>query len=188
MFRFLAVSLASGLAMTAVAHAQAAEDDGLDCVYNELVDSYELVAEAFLYGDLSAEELAKSQQAVDAAMASCDAKHSYGVDQAEVAADLGKMGSAIDYLSEELLFGDVSEAAINAVLDAYDAFTDEELDAIFDPDWRSDAVFYARVKAKMTTAGIPDESWAIDTALTIVEIAALMEEATYLFMLDEDAQ
>jgi len=188
MSRFLAVSLASGLALAGAAHAQDAGDDGLDCVYNALVDSYELVAEAFLYGDLSAEELAKSKQAVEAATALCDAKHSYGVDQAEVAAELGKMGSAIDYLSEELLFGDVSEAAINAALDAFHAFTDEEFDAFGDPDWRSDAVFYARLKAKMTTAGIPDETWAIDTALTIVEIAALMEEATYLFMLDEDAQ
>ena len=40
----------------------------------------------------------------------------------------------------------------------------------------------------MTTAGIPDETWAIETAFTIVEIAALMEEATYMFMLEEDAQ
>lgn len=188
MFRFLAVSLASGLALAGVAHAQDAGDDGVDCVYSELVDSYELVAEALLYGDLSAEELAKSKQAVEAATARCDARYSYGADQAEVAAELGKMGVAIDYLSEELLFGDVSEAAINAVLDAYDAFTDEEFEAIANPDWRDDAAFYARLKAKMTTAGIPDETWAIDTALTIVEIAALMEEATYTFMLEEDAQ
>jgi len=48
MFRFLAVSLASGLALAAVAHAQDADDDGMDCVYNELVDGYELVAEALL--------------------------------------------------------------------------------------------------------------------------------------------
>lgn len=113
MFRFLAVSLASGLALAAEAHAQDADDDGMDCVYNELVDSYELVAEALLYGDLGAEELAKSKQAVEAATARCDARYSYSADQAEVAAELGQMGSAIDYLSEELLFADVSEAAIS---------------------------------------------------------------------------
>ena len=188
MFRFLAVSLASGLALAAVAHAQDADDDGMDCVYNELVDSYELVAEALLYGDLGAEELAKSKQAVEAATARCDARYSYSADQAEVAAELGQLGSAIDYLSEELLFADVSEAAISAVLDAYEGFTDDEFEAIGNPDWRDDAAFHAKLKAKMTTAGIPDETWAIETAFTIVEIAALMEEATYMFMLEEDAQ
>lgn len=188
MLKLLTVSLASGLALSGAARAQDASDDGRDCVYNELIDSYELVAEAFLYGDLSAEELAKSKQAVEAATARCDAQHSYGVYQAKLAAELGQMGSAIDYLSEDLLFADVSDAAVSAVLDAYDAFTDEEFDLLRFPGWRDDAAFYAKLKGKMTTAGIPDETWAIDTALTIVEIAALMEATTYEFMLDENPQ
>jgi hypothetical protein len=184
----MAAALLAGLALTGGAHAQDAGDNGMDCVYNEIIDSYELVAEAFLYGDLSAGEVAKAEQAIKDAIAVCDAKHSYELDQADAAAELGKMGAAIDYLSEELMFADVSEATISAVLDVYDAFTDEEFDTIIDPDWRSNTAFHAGLNARMIGIGIPDESWAIDTATTIVEIAALMEEATLMFLLDEELQ
>ena len=118
MFRFLAVSLASGLALAAVAHAQDADDDGMDCVYNELVDSYELVAEALLYGDLGAEELAKSKQAVEAATARCDARYSYSADQAEVAAELGDVLFAVANLARHCKVD--PEVALRATNDKFE--------------------------------------------------------------------
>jgi hypothetical protein len=159
MFRFLAVSLASGLAMTAVAHAQAAEDDGLDCVYNELVD-----------------------RAVEAAKATCATRHNYTQGQRDAAGELGVLASVLDYLSEELMFSGVGDDAVDGVLTAYDSFTEEDVDALFNPDWRSDAVFLGEMKAKMLSAGIPDEADLMDIALMILEITAMVEEVSYMFM------
>lgn len=156
----------------------------MDCVYEELVDNYELVAEVFLYGDLTEEEGAEADKAVEAAQTSCATKHGYTPGQREAAGELGILASALDYLSEELMFSGVSDAALGGVLDAYDNFTDDDVDALFDPDWRSDAAFLGKLKAQMLSAGIPDEADLIDIALTMLEIAALVEEASYMFILE----
>lgn len=192
MIRYLAVMLACGLALAGggMAHAQDTRDDGMDCVYNKLIDSYDLVAEVLLYGDLPKEDTDKSAQAVEAAKTSCAATYAYTPDQREAAGDIGVMGSALDYLSEELMFSDVSEDALDGVLAGYATFTDADVDAIFNPDWRSDAAFYGKLKAMMLGAGIPDEPDAMDIAMQILEITAMVEETTFAFMMaapDADA-
>lgn len=187
MRRFLA-ALAGGLVLTGAAHAQDAVDDGIGCVYNELIDSYDLVAEIFIYGDLSEEEVAESNQAIATAKSTCAAKYAYSPGQLEIVGELGILASSMDYLSEDLLYSGVSETAISGLMDVYDAFTDDDVDAIFDPDWRSDAAFHAKLKSKVLAAGIPDEADLMEIAFALLEIAAMAEEATLLFMLDEDLQ
>lgn len=186
--RLLAAAVAAGFALSCPAHAQAQDDDGMACVYEELIDDYELVAEVLIYGGLSDEEEADSDKAVEAAKATCAAKHNYTQGQRDAAGELGVLASALDYLSEELMFSGVSDAALDGVLDAYDTFTDQDVDALFKPDWRSDAVFLGEIRAKMLSAGIPDEADLMDIALTILEITAMVEEVSYMFMLEEDAQ
>jgi hypothetical protein len=186
--RLVAAALAAGFALSGAAHAQVQADDGMTCVYEALVDDYELVAEVLIYGDLSEEEGAASDKAVETAKATCAAKHNYTPGQRDAAGELGVLASALDYLSEELMFSGVSDAALDGVLDAYDTFTDEDLDVLFDPDWRSDMVFLGEMKAKMLSAGIPDEADLMDIALTILEITAMVEEVSYMFVLEEDAQ
>lgn len=184
MHGLLTAAVVGALTLAGTAYAQEPVDDGMACVYEALVDDYELVAEVFIYGDLSDEEAAEADKAVADAKTSCAAKHSYTAGQREAAGELGVLASALDYMSEELIFSGVSDVALDGVLDAYDNFTDEDVDAIFNPDWRSDAAFYGKLKAKMLSAGIPDEADLMDIALTILEITAMVEEVTYMFMLE----
>jgi hypothetical protein len=187
--RFVAAALAGGLSLAGAGagHAQVQAGDGMDCVYNELIDRYDLVAEDFLYGDLGVAGAELAVEALATAKATCAARHAYSPGQLDTAGDLGILASAMDYLSEELLYGGVSEEAVSGILDAYDTFTDEDVDAIFDPAWRSDTVFHGKLKAKMLSAGIPDDSDSMDIALSILELAAMAEEATYMFVLGDDA-
>jgi hypothetical protein len=180
--RLTAAALAAGFALAGAAHAQVQSDDGMACVYEELVDDYELVAEVLIYGDLSEEEGAKADKAVEAAKATCATKHNYTQGQRDAAGEIGVLASALDYLSEELMFSGVGDDAVDGVLDAYDSFTEEDVDALFNPDWRSDTVFLGEMEAKMLSAGIPDEADLMDIALTILEITAMLEEVSYMFM------
>jgi hypothetical protein len=43
-------------------------------------------------------------------------------------------------------------------------------------------VFLGEMKAKMLSAGIPDEADLMDIALMILEITAMVEEVSYMFM------
>jgi len=180
--RFKAAALVAGLALAGAAHAQVQADDGMACVYEELVDDYELVAEVLIYGDLSEEEVGAADKAVEAAMATCATRHKYTQGQRDAAGELGVLASALDYLNEELMFSGVGDDVLNGVLDAYNSFTEEDVDALFKPDWRSDTVFLGEMEAKMLSAGIPDEADLMDIALTIVEITAMMEDVSYMFM------
>lgn len=186
MRRFLAVALAGGFALAGGVQAQVARDDGMDCVYNKLIDTSDLVAEVLLYGDLANEDTGKSAQAVEAAKTSCAAAYAYRPGQLEAAGDIGVMGSALDYLSEVLLLDGVSEDTLDGVVAAYDAFTNADVDAIFNPDWRKDAAFYGKLKAMMLSAGIPDKPDAMEIAMTILEITAMVEETTFAFIMAEE--
>jgi len=186
---FVAAALLGGVALTGAAQAQDAGDGGMNCVYSELIDNYDLVAEVFIYGDISKEETDEAAQAVEAAKKSCAAIHDYSPDQLVSASDIGVLASALDYLSEDLLFSGVSEDVVDAILEAYDTLTEMDIDAIFDAifdvDWRSDAAFYGKMRAKMVGAGVPDDAVMMDIAMAILEITALVEESTLMFMLDE---
>ena len=180
--RLTALVLAAGFALAGAAHAQVQADDGMACVYEELIDDYELVAEVLIYGDLSEEEVAEADKAVEAAKATCATRHNYTQGQRDAAGELGVLASVLDYLSEELMFSGVGDDAVDGVLNAYDSFTEEDVDALFNPDWRSDAVFLGEMKAKMLSAGIPDEADLMDIALMILEITAMVEEVSHMFI------
>jgi hypothetical protein len=187
MRRFLAAAMAGGLALLGAGAAQAQQpgDSGIDCVYEALFDEYELVAEAFLFNDMADDDRARATQIIDAAKKSCATQYRYAHGQIEAVGELGVYGLSLDYLSEELMASGASEEAVGGLFDAYDAFTDEDVDMFFDTAWRSDAVFYARMKSKIIGAGVPDNDETMDIAMGMLGIMALAEESTFLFMLDQ---
>lgn len=187
----VAAALAGGLALSSAgaAVAQNPQDDGMDCVYKAVAADYDLVAEVFLFDDMAEEQITAATQAIEAAKKTCATQYKLTEGQLFTIGELGVYASSIDYLGEELMISGASEDAVDGVLDAYETFTDEDVDKFFETGWRSDAEFYAKMKAKILGAGIPDEDDAIDLALAIFELAVMVEEAQYLFMLDglEDA-
>lgn len=179
-----AIALAVGVSLAGAAHAQNATITGMDCVYTALIPDYEVVAEAFLSDNRTEAQAAEVDELVESAKRDCAARFTYTPDQLQTAAEIGVFGSAVDYLSHELLAGGVSEASVGGILDAYDTFTDEDVDKVYGGDWREDAAFLGKIKAMMTGAGIPDNE-NMELAFAILEITVLMEEANYFFMLDE---
>lgn len=159
----------------------------MDCVYTALIPDYKAVAEAFLSSDdLTDDQTEEVDELIGSAKRDCAARFKYTPGQLETVGRVGVLGSAVDYLSGELLAAGVSEAAIGGILDAYDTFTDEDVDTLYGGNWRQDAAFLGKMKAMMTGAGIP-EGQNMELALAILEITVLMEEANYLFMTDADA-
>jgi hypothetical protein len=193
-FTGLAALLAAGVFVTSPAQAQIApdpadEDAAMYCAYNTLVDSmdYELVAEAFLYDDLSEADTREAADALAKATADCAAKHKLSDSQAVSISDIGIYGSAADYLSEELMFEDVPDAAIDGIYDVMEGLSDDDLDKLFVDGWRSDLAFSARLKAALIAKGIPDDEYAVETSFQIIELAALALDSVMLFVLGEES-
>lgn len=186
--RFVLAAALTGLlalASAGAAVAQQVADDGMDCVYKAVAADYDLVAEVFLFDDMPQEDITAATQAIEAAKKTCATQYKLTEGQLMTIGELGVYASSIDYLGEELLFAGASEDAVNGVLDAYDTFTDDDVEKFYDTGWRSDAAFFAKMKAKVVGVGIPDEDEAVDLALAIFEIAVMVEEAQYLFMLGD---
>jgi hypothetical protein len=188
--RKLAMGLAlGGAALLGVGAASAqGADPSMSCVYDALTvgnEDYEIVAEVFIYSDVEDTQIQQAAKLVDDAKKACAAKFPLTPGQVETVGELGVYAASIDYLSEELLFFGATEEAVGGVLDVYDGFTDEDIERFFDPDWRSDATFYGRLKSQVVGVGIPEDDDAVDLALAVLEIAAFAEESTYLFILDD---
>lgn len=190
-FGGLAALLAAGMFAMAPAQAQTAdpgdEQGPMYCVYNTLIDTsdYELVAEAFLYDDLSQEDIDEAALKVKDASDACAKTHKLTQSQAASAADIGLYGATADYLSEDLMLEDVPDAAIDGIYDVMEALSDDDLDKLFEDNWRSDLAFSGRLKAALIAKGIPDDDYAIETSFQIIELASMALDSVMLFMLDE---
>lgn len=154
------------------------------CVYNALAKTldYELVAEAMLYG--SSEDVAKATDLLAKTSRTCAATHGLSESQLPSLGDIGAYGATLDYLSEDLMFEDVSDEAIDGIYAVLDSLSDGELDKFYEDNWRSDAAFEAKLKAAVIAKGIPDEVFAIDTAFQIMMLAQLELDAEIDFMLE----
>lgn len=181
-----AITLAAGLSLLGAAHAQNATINGMDCVYTALIPDYKAVAEVFLSSDLTEKETEEIDDLLESAKKDCAARFKYTPVQLETVGELGLYGSIVDYLSEELKSGGVSEGAVGGILDVYDSLTDDEVDILYAGDWRNNAAFLAKLKAMLIDAGIPDGK-NMELALAILGATVLMEAANYRFMTEADA-
>ena len=186
---FKVFALAAGAALLAfapgAARAQAA-DDGMLCVYDSAAaEHYEAIAEAFLGG--GDDDAMKSANAMlDKATQACSDQFRFSEDEADAARDLAIYGVAVDYLTEDLMFMDVSDEAIDGVFTVYSALSEDDLDMLYDAKWRSDADFVARLKAGLLKAGFPDAADELGTAYDIFEISAMADDAMLSFTLAGD--
>ncbi len=186
MFKMFVVAAGAALVALApgVASAQDA-DDGILCVYDAAsTQDYESIAEAFLYGDADAAVAAGAS--LDKATQTCSDQFKFSEEEADAARDLAIYGVSIDYLSEDLMFMDVSDEAIDGVFDIYNALGADEIDLFYDADWRDDATFVARLKARLLAVGFPDVADELATAYDIFEISAMVDDAMFTFTLAGD--
>src|SRR5262245_18632433 len=119
MRKFLAAMMMGGAALLSAgaAAAQEPDDTRMDCVYNALIEDYALVAEAFLFDDVSQEDITKADTLIETAKKACAERYKLSEGQVVTIGELGVYASSIDYLAEELLWSGATEAAIDGVLD-----------------------------------------------------------------------
>ncbi len=183
------VAGAAGLCGVASAQPRPA-GDGLGemyCVYESLTleTDYEVVAEAFLYGDTAAADIAAAKKLVDDTAATCAAGHDITAGQMSAMSEIGILGSATDYLADELLFEGVSETAIDGIFDVFDELSEDDQDGIYDGAWRDDAAIEGRVKSALLAKGVPDTEHSIETAFQILDLSTMAMDSVMMFMLDE---
>lgn len=183
MLKMFAVAVGAALValVPGVASAQDA-NDGILCVYDAVSQDYETVAEAFLYG----EGTDTADALLDKAAQSCSDQFKFSEDKTSAARDLAMYGVSIDYLSDALSFMDASDEAIDGVFDIYNGLGADEIDLLYDTDWRDDANFLAGLKAKLLKAGFPDDEEGLAMAYDIFEISALADDAMFSFALGDE--
>lgn len=190
MNRFVTMLAACAAALALGGGAAFAQEDtdafaDMNCVYDALIadGSYELVAESYLFDDLTDEELDTVAAIVDGATEDCAAEHSWIEDESALGLEFGVYGSVVDYLAEELLFAGVSEATLDNVFVVIDGITEDDLTAFIETDWQADKAFVARHKAALVAAGIPDDDDLVMTAMDLMETSALASDVMILFMM-----
>ncbi|MEQ1780085.1 MAG: hypothetical protein ABMA14_01910 [Hyphomonadaceae bacterium] len=185
---FKVFAIATGAALLALAPGAASAqkaDDGMLCVYDAAsTEDYESVAEAFLYGDDKAASTADAL--LNKATQTCSDKFKFSEGEADAARDLAIYGASVDYLTEDLMFMDVSDEAIDGLFDVYRALDDDDIDMFYDAGWRDDANFIARLKARLLASGFPDQADELGTAYDIFEISAMVDDAMLTFTLAGD--
>jgi hypothetical protein len=161
------------------------EDSPMYCVYTAVGGDYDLVAESYLYDDLSAADAATAKDVLGKAANTCAQTHGLTESQKEAITDIGIYGSAADYLAEELMFEGVSDEAIDGVYDVLGDLSDDDLDTIIiDADWHDDAALIGRMKTALLAVGIPDDDYVMETAMQIIEVSALATDSVMVFVLD----
>ena len=185
-----AAAFGAGAAQAQIADP-ADENGAMYCVYNALTETadYELVAEAFLYDDLTDVEIKTAAELLDKATRDCATAHKLSESQTASASDIGIYGATADYLSDELMFEDVSDEAIDGIYDVMTDMSDDELDKLYGDDWRSDLAFSTKLKTALVAKGIPDDDFAVETSFQIIELAVMALDSVTLFVLgDEDEE
>ncbi len=183
--------LAAGLAWLApAAHAQdqqqTAQDPALWCVYEALTASldYEVVAEAYLFdGDLAGDP----EGLLSSAGKACAQTHDLNEAEQLATMEYGRFGSIIDYLTEELMFEGVTEDQISVIFMATDSISDEDYESLYEDGWQATDVG-ERVKAELLRAQFPDDPGHVETAMEIMGLIVLADEAELVYVLaGEDA-
>ncbi len=187
--RALITALAAGIACLAPLSASAqqpdAEDKGLWCVYESLATTfdYEAVAEAYIFeGDLTGDP----GGVIAKAGAACATTHGLSESQKMAVEEYGRFGAVIDYLTEELMFEGATEDEIASIFTVTDALSDDDYDALYTDDWY-DTEVGERVKAQLIAAKFPSDDYFIDTAMSIMGVLALADEAEFVYIMDEDS-
>lgn len=189
--RTLIAALAAGLVCLApAAHAQDPQQDDEDpalwCVYEALTATldYEVVAEAYLIDD----DLTGDPDGILAkAGKTCAQTHGLNETQQFATMEYARFGSIIDYLTEELIFEGITEEQITAIFVTTDSISDEDYESLYDDGWQATEVG-SRVKAELIKAQFPDESNSVATAMQIMGLIVLADEAELVYVLaGEDA-
>lgn len=179
----IAGSLAAMTAFSGVAHAQEPvwmQDEY--CIYRKLTDTldYEAVAEAYLSGTERDENIRKL---LTAAADVCDAELTEGMTdgQRQIAANIGIYGATADYLVEDLMFDGVTDDQIGGMFAVLEDMSEDEVGVLAKAEWRNDAAVVDRMKSALIAKGVPERDFTINTALQIIELAALALEASSLY-------
>jgi hypothetical protein len=183
------VAGAAGLCGAASAQQPPAGDslEEMYCVYESLIleTDYELVAEAFLYDDAAEADKAAAKKLVDDTAATCAAGHDMTTGQMSAMSEIGILGSAADYLADELMFEGVSETAIDGVFDVFYELSEDDQDSIYVGTWRDNPAVQGRIKSALLTKGVPDTENSIQTAYQILELSTMAMDSVMMFMLDD---
>lgn len=184
MLKMFAAAASATLLMLAPGVASAQDgDDGILCIYDAVAaEDYETIAEAFLYG----EGTEAAEALLDKAAQSCSDRFKFSESETSAARELATYGVSIDYLSEALTFLDASDDAIDGVFEIYNALGIDEIELLYDADWRDNTNFLAGLKAKLLQAGFPDDEDALAMAYDLFEISALADDAMLAFALDDE--
>ncbi len=186
MFKLFAV--AAGAALLAFAHgiANAQDDtDGMLCVYDAVsAESYEAVAEAFLYGE--GEAIKSVDVLLDRATQTCSDSFKYSEGEAAAARELAIYAVSVDYLTDDLMFMGVPDDAVDGVFDIFAALDADDIDLLYETGWRDNADFVARLKVELLKAGFPDMADELHVAYDILEISALADDAMFVFSFSGD--
>ena len=154
------------------------------CVYEKLTSTldYEIIAEAYLFGDDDdADMLATLKKAADA----CAAEHGMSEDQKSAASEVGIYGATADYLAEELMMVGVSQDAVDGLFGVIEEMSDQDLDVLFEEDWRKNEAMSGRLKAAVIAHGIPGDADSVDLATQVVELSAFAMDAVIGYALAE---
>lgn len=184
--------IAGGLAALALCAATAsaqptaaAKDDetGLFCVYDTLsAEDAATVAKVFLYDDTPEEQIGQAALIVRSAAEACRDRFGLSPSKAASMSDMGIYGTVIDYLSGALRAAGATQQAVDGMFYVYGGLGEEEIDKLFDADWRSDIAFAGKLKQALVDNGMPDRDETIDTSFTVFEVSAMADEAIYLFL------
>lgn len=185
----LAGLLAAG---AGVAHAQPtadAKDDttGLFCVYNTLAASEHagLVADVFLYDTTPEEDVGKAALIVSDATRACGETFMLSLSKAASASDMGIYGVVVDRLTALLREQGAGKRAIDRLFAIYDELGEEDVDRLFDSEWRSDVEFSGKLKRSLVAGGVPEKDTAIDAAFDLFEVSAMANQAIFTFLVDD---
>lgn len=152
------------------------------CIYRKLTDTldYEAVAEAYLSGTERDENIRKL---LTAAADVCNAELTEGMTdvQRQIAAEIGIYGATADYLVEDLMFDGVTDDQIGGMFAVLEDMSEDEVGVLAKAEWRNDAAVVDRMKSALIAKGVPERDFTINTALQIIELAALALEASSLY-------
>lgn len=186
-----AVMFASGAAFAQPTAGAKDDTTGLFCVYNAIKASggVEAVGATFLdqepFDDVQGVEWAGALQDQEDAVETCRETFDLSDGKALAANDMGALGSAVDYLGEELIAAGVSKRALGRVHGVYDGLEDAEADLLVSESWREDATFAAKIRKQLKTAGVPDKDETMEMAFSILELSALSDEVIFSFLTDD---
>lgn len=180
-----APALAQGAKLDNVTEAQ---EDEIFCVYDEIENDIDLVAEQFLYDNLSAGDKKKADAALAAAGDACAATYNWDNSRRDRAKKVGLYATVADFLELDLVAENVKDEDIDRIYTILGSLPDADLNRFLNESWLDDEAFIARINAALAAGGFPkgDDDFQFETARLIMEVSALAADtisewvATYL--------